>query len=199
MSSCFREILKLKMILDDPLQFHFTASQLLEEYSCAAQIYKLTPADMCELARNSVIQSGWEMQVKKHWIGHKWYLPGAAGYDIHKTNVPNIRLAYRHATLIEELALIHHGQHSPSHTPTHLKNGSGVVNGQVEVGDRPGLTSHPSDVGAAAMAVTKAAVYPDGRSAATQLMGGTSVSDEKAQRKKGEGNLQRLRTLDIKR
>ena len=73
---------------DDPLQFHFTASHLLEEYSCAAQIYKLTPADMCELARNSVIQSGWEMQVKKHWIGHKWYLPGSAGNDIHKVRHP---------------------------------------------------------------------------------------------------------------
>lgn len=71
---------------DDPLQFHFTASHLLEEYSCAAQIYKLTPADMCELARNSVLQSGWEMQVKKHWIGHHWYLPGAAGNDIHKVS-----------------------------------------------------------------------------------------------------------------
>ena len=71
---------------DDPLQFHFTASHLLEEYSCAAQIYKLTPADMCELARNSVLQSGWEMQVKKHWIGQKWYLPGSAGNDIHKVS-----------------------------------------------------------------------------------------------------------------
>jgi AMP deaminase len=67
------------------------------------QIYKLTPADMCELARNSVLQSGWEMQVKRHWIGQKWYMPGAAGNDIHKTNVPNIRLSYRHATLLEEL------------------------------------------------------------------------------------------------
>lgn len=89
--------------IDDPLQFHFTQSHLLEEYSCAAQIYKLTPADMCELARNSVLQSGWEMAVKKHWIGNKWYLPGASGNDIHKTNVPTSRLTYRHQTLLEEL------------------------------------------------------------------------------------------------
>lgn len=88
---------------DDPLQFHFTQSHLLEEYSCAAQIYKLTPADMCELARNSVLQSGWEMAVKKHWIGNRWYLPGASGNDIHKTNVPTSRLTYRHQTLLEEL------------------------------------------------------------------------------------------------
>ena len=26
------------------------------------------------------------MQIKKHWIGQKWYLPGAAGNDIHKVN-----------------------------------------------------------------------------------------------------------------
>jgi len=160
---------------DDPLQFHFTASQLLEEYSCAAQIYKLTPADMCELARNSVIQSGWEMQVKKHWIGHKWYLPGSAGNDIHKTNVPDIRLVYRHTTLLEELALIHHGQHAPTATPTHLKN-TRVTD------ERPGLTSHPSDVGAAAMAVTKAAVFPDhgGMAPVVPLVGGASVLNEKA-------------------
>jgi hypothetical protein len=42
------------------------------------------PSDMCELARNSVVQSGWEMQVKKHWLGKKYYLPGVIGNDIDK-------------------------------------------------------------------------------------------------------------------
>ncbi len=56
----------------------------MEEYSVAAQIYKFTPADMCELARNSVLQSGWEMQVKKHWLGKTYYLPGPLGNDIDK-------------------------------------------------------------------------------------------------------------------
>lgn len=93
-----RTTIALTTRLDDPLQFHFTASHLLEEYSCAAQIYKLTPADMCELARNSVIQSGWEMQTKKHWIGNKWYMPGAAGNDIHKVSTPN-RLRHSLASL----------------------------------------------------------------------------------------------------
>jgi len=171
---------------------------LLEEYSCAAQIYKLTPADMCELARNSVIQSGWEMQVKKHWIGHKWYLPGSAGNDIHKTNVPNIRLVYRHSTLVEELALIHHGRHAPSATPTHLKDVNGKGDSKVQVMDnRPGLTSHPSDVGAAAMAATKAAVFPDSTgSQAAHFVGGASVLDENAQRKRSETNLKQLRGME---
>ncbi|KAJ9123270.1 hypothetical protein QFC22_001468 [Naganishia vaughanmartiniae] len=121
----FRTGLNVSLSTDDPLQFHLTKEPLMEEYSVAAQIYKFTPAgksfgiaadtrtykhpsrlDMCELARNSVVQSGWEMQVKKHWLGRKYYLPGVTGNDIDKTNVPNIRLAYRHATLLEELSLI---------------------------------------------------------------------------------------------
>ncbi|WWD17887.1 AMP deaminase [Kwoniella shandongensis] len=190
----FRVGLNVSLSTDDPLQFHFTASHLLEEYSCAAQIYKLTPADMCELARNSVLQSGWEMQVKKHWLGHKWYLPGAAGNDIHKTNVPTIRLAYRHSTLLEELALIHHGKHSPSATPTHLKQSAAATETTAAPGPRPGLPTHASDLGAAAMATTNAAVFAEGGKGVTapHLVGGASVLDERSTaKKKSEGNLQR--------
>ncbi|KAK4687094.1 AMP deaminase, partial [Tremellales sp. Uapishka_1] len=187
----FRAGLNVSLSTDDPLQFHFTASHLLEEYSCAAQIYKLTPADMCELARNSVLQSGWEMQVKKHWIGPHWYLPGAAGNDIHKTNVPNIRLSYRHSTLLEELTLIHHGTHAPSATPTHLKAQSPA--------SRPGLTTHASDVGAAAMAVTKASVFPDvnANPVPPHLVDGASVLNERSSKRKSMTNLQK--SFEIRR
>ncbi|KAJ7845385.1 hypothetical protein B0H14DRAFT_3109052 [Mycena olivaceomarginata] len=102
----FKTGLNVSLSTDDPLQFHFTKEPLLEEYSVAAHIYKFPQSSLAELARNSVIQSGFEMEVKCHWLGHKWYLPGAAGNDIHKTNVPNIRPAYRHQTLMEELNLI---------------------------------------------------------------------------------------------
>ncbi|WVQ97309.1 AMP deaminase [Kwoniella sp. CBS 9459] len=198
----FRVGLNVSLSTDDPLQFHFTASHLLEEYSCAAQIYKLTPADMCELARNSVLQSGWEMQVKKHWIGQKWYLPGAAGNDIHKTNVPTIRLAYRHSTLLEELALIHHGKHSPSATPTHLISASSQIPAPIQqqqqhqqqtqpqpqaqtISTRPGLTTHPSDVAAAAMSMTNSSVYGEGATHAIKphLVGGVGTLDERSKRK----------------
>ncbi|WRT64147.1 AMP deaminase [Kwoniella shivajii] len=208
----FKVGLNVSLSTDDPLQFHFTASHLLEEYSCAAQIYKLTPADMCELARNSVLQSGWEMQVKKHWIGQKWYLPGAAGNDIHKTNVPTIRLAYRHSTLLEELALIRHGQHSPSNTPTHLKPKSSQLpdqpqtpsnpgpgedqssSGITKIANRPGMTTHPSDVAAAAMSMTNSTVYGEGSGSghsvalAPHLVGGVGTLDERS-RKKSMSNL----------
>lgn len=102
----FKVGLNVSLSTDDPLQFHFTKEPLLEEYSVAAHIYKLPQSSLAELARNSVIQSGFEMEVKRHWLGQEWYLPGAAGNDIHKTNVPNTRLAYRHRTLVEELRLV---------------------------------------------------------------------------------------------
>jgi hypothetical protein len=50
------------------------------------QIYKLPQSSLAELARNSVIQSGFEMEIKRHWLGQKWYLPGAAGNDINKVS-----------------------------------------------------------------------------------------------------------------
>jgi len=46
------------------------------------------------------------MEVKRHWLGQSWYLPGAAGNDMNKTNVPNLRLEYRRQTLVEELTMI---------------------------------------------------------------------------------------------
>ena len=36
---------------------------LMEEYSIAAQVWKLSPCDMSELARNSVLMSGFEDEV----------------------------------------------------------------------------------------------------------------------------------------
>jgi adenosine deaminase len=35
----------------------------MEEYSIAAQVWKLSSVDMCELARNSVIMSGFSHEV----------------------------------------------------------------------------------------------------------------------------------------
>ncbi len=35
----------------------------MEEYSIAAQVWKLSPCDMCELARNSVLMSSFEHSV----------------------------------------------------------------------------------------------------------------------------------------
>jgi len=79
---------------------------LMEEYSIAAQVWKLSSCDMCELARNSVITSGFSHQIKQYWLGPNYTRDGVAGNDVTRTNVPDIRVAYRHETLSEELSNI---------------------------------------------------------------------------------------------
>ncbi|KAG7250323.1 hypothetical protein CRUP_017514, partial [Coryphaenoides rupestris] len=91
---------------DDPLQFHFTKEPLMEEYSIAAQVWKLSSCDMCELARNSVLMSGFSHKVKSNWLGPHFMREGQEGNDIRRTNVPDIRVAYRYETMCEELNLI---------------------------------------------------------------------------------------------
>ncbi|XP_072166234.1 AMP deaminase 2-like [Diadema setosum] len=91
---------------DDPLQFHFTKEPLMEEYSIAVQVWKLTSCDMCELARNSVFMSGFSTDTKNHWLGPNYRKEGPAGNDISRTNVPDIRVAFRHETLCWELKTI---------------------------------------------------------------------------------------------
>jgi AMP deaminase len=103
--SYFKRGLNVSLSTDDPLQFAFTKEPLIEEYSVAAQIYKLSAVDMCELAKNSVVQSGFEFAVKQRWLGPDFYLPGVRGNTMAKSNVPNIREGFRHETLLQELAM----------------------------------------------------------------------------------------------
>lgn len=63
------------------------------------QVWKLSSADQCEIARNSVLQSGWEARYKLHFLGADYT-------DIRETNVPDIRLMYRQETLNAELQTI---------------------------------------------------------------------------------------------
>ena len=55
--------LKVSLSTDDPLQFHFTKEPLMEEYSIATQVWKMSSCDMCELARYSVLTSGFSHTV----------------------------------------------------------------------------------------------------------------------------------------
>uniref|UniRef100_A0A6Q2YPA8 AMP deaminase n=1 Tax=Esox lucius TaxID=8010 RepID=A0A6Q2YPA8_ESOLU len=100
--------LMISLSTDDPLQFHFTKEPLMEEYSIATQVWKLSSCDMCELARNSVLMSGFSHKAKSYWLGPKYSKEGPESNDIRRTNVPDIRVAYRSETLLEELHLITH-------------------------------------------------------------------------------------------
>jgi len=103
--------LNVSLSTDDPLMLHYTKDPLVEEYSVAAQVWKLSSTDMCEIARNSVLMSDFENRYKAYFLGDNFYLPGAAGNDIRMSNVPDIRVSYRQDTLDNERAFLASGGH----------------------------------------------------------------------------------------
>ncbi|XP_017063720.1 AMP deaminase 2 isoform X1 [Drosophila eugracilis] len=111
----------ISLSTDDPLQFHFTKEPLMEEYSIAAQVWKLSSCDMCELARNSVMMSGFPHTIKQQWLGPVYYEDGIMGNDITRTNVPEIRVAYRYETLLDELSNIFKVNQTCSTADLHAK------------------------------------------------------------------------------
>ncbi|KAK4253294.1 hypothetical protein QN277_010617 [Acacia crassicarpa] len=102
--------LNVSLSTDDPLQIHLTKEPLVEEYSIAASVWKLSSCDLCEIARNSVYQSGFSHALKSHWIGKEYYKRGPSGNDIQKTNVPHIRLEFRDTIWREEMQQVYLGK-----------------------------------------------------------------------------------------
>uniref|UniRef100_A0A8C9TAJ0 AMP deaminase n=1 Tax=Scleropages formosus TaxID=113540 RepID=A0A8C9TAJ0_SCLFO len=101
--------LVVSLSTDDPMQFHYTKEPLMEEYAIAAQVFKLSTCDMCEISRNSVLQSALSHEEKLHYLGDSYLKEGPEGNDIRKTNVAQIRMAFRYETLCYELNLIKNG------------------------------------------------------------------------------------------
>ncbi|CAI0426265.1 unnamed protein product [Linum tenue] len=102
--------LNVSLSTDDPLQIHLTKEPLVEEYSIAASVWKLSSCDLCEIARNSVYQSGFSHALKSHWIGKQYYKRGPDGNDIHKTNVPHIRVEFRDTIWRDEMQQVYLGK-----------------------------------------------------------------------------------------
>lgn len=67
----------------------------MRPYAPPPQVWKMSSADLCEIARNGVLHSGFPHACKKHWVAEEYWRPGPDGNDIHKTNVPNLRLRFR--------------------------------------------------------------------------------------------------------
>ncbi|CAD6272419.1 unnamed protein product [Miscanthus lutarioriparius] len=103
----FQRGLNVSLSTDDPLQIHLTKEPLVEEYSIAASLWKLSSCDLCEIARNSVYQSGFSHAQKSHWIGKNYFKRGLAGNDIHRTNVPHIRVQFREMIWRNEMKLVY--------------------------------------------------------------------------------------------
>ena len=105
----FARGLNVSISTDDPLQIHMTKEPLVEEYSIAAKVWKFSSCDTCEIARNSVLQSGFPDVCKAHWVGNSFFVPGPLGNDVHKTNVPKIRMSFRQETLDGEHEVVRLG------------------------------------------------------------------------------------------
>jgi AMP deaminase len=86
-----------------------TKEPLVEEYSVAAQVWKLSSCDLCEIARTSVLNSGFPHDDKQHWVADAYWEAGPAGNDIYKTNVPDVRVRFRNDTLAAERNLVARG------------------------------------------------------------------------------------------
>ncbi|KAK2361122.1 AMP deaminase [Trifolium repens] len=89
-------------------------SPVLQYLYYLAQAWKLSSCDLCEIAQNSVYQSGFSHALKSHWLGKKYYRRGENGIDIHKANVPRIRVEFRDTIWRNEMQLVYLGksQHS---------------------------------------------------------------------------------------
>ncbi|RFU75892.1 amp deaminase [Trichoderma arundinaceum] len=119
----FKRGLNVSLSTDDPLQFAYTKEPLMEEYAVAAQIYKLSPTDMCELAKNSVKQSGYEAAVKRKWLGPNFDKPGKEGNTMAKTNVPDRREEFRYHTLLTEREVLsRYAAFDPNTEKKNIKN-----------------------------------------------------------------------------
>eukprot|EP00760_Papus_ankaliazontas_P024645 PhM_4_TR2400/c1_g1_i1/m.18643/K01490/AMPD; AMP deaminase len=99
----YKRGLNVSLSTDDPLQYHHTQEPLMEEYSIASKIWKLSPNDMCEVARNSVLQSGFTHSWKCAAIGDFYFLHSSRSNDMYKTHLSDFRVAYRYETYHAEI------------------------------------------------------------------------------------------------
>eukprot|EP00551_Chaetoceros_affinis_P007281 CAMPEP_0203674202 /NCGR_PEP_ID=MMETSP0090-20130426/15255_1 /ASSEMBLY_ACC=CAM_ASM_001088 /TAXON_ID=426623 /ORGANISM="Chaetoceros affinis, Strain CCMP159" /LENGTH=840 /DNA_ID=CAMNT_0050540011 /DNA_START=163 /DNA_END=2682 /DNA_ORIENTATION=- len=98
----FKRGLNVTLSTDDPLLFHMSDDALLEEYAVARASFDLSMTDVSEIARNSILQSGFEDEFKKKWLGDE-YKRGITFCNEVKTHVPLIRAKFR----AEHLAIEH--------------------------------------------------------------------------------------------
>nr|CCC92844.1 putative adenosine monophosphate deaminase [Trypanosoma congolense IL3000] len=102
----FRRGLNVSLGTDSPLMFHHTQEPLLEEYSIASKVWKLSPNDMCEIARNSVLLSGFDANFKRERLGDLFFLSSSRSNDASHTHLSDIRVAYRFETYHSEISLL---------------------------------------------------------------------------------------------
>ena len=93
----FRTGLNVSLSTDDPMQFHKTEEPLMEEYTVAKSLYQYSMSDLGEIARNSVVSSGFPKAMKWGCLGETWErYPRPEANSPTLTNVPMTRAIYRY-------------------------------------------------------------------------------------------------------
>eukprot|EP01064_Diplonema_japonicum_P033748 TRINITY_DN6742_c0_g1_i1.p1 TRINITY_DN6742_c0_g1~~TRINITY_DN6742_c0_g1_i1.p1 ORF type:complete len:1025 (+),score=265.00 TRINITY_DN6742_c0_g1_i1:45-3077(+) len=116
----FKRGLNVSLSTDDPLFFHQTQEPLVEEYSVSSKLWRLSSTDLCEIARNSTRQCGFSHETKRMWGGVFYHLDSSLSNDERKTNVPDIRVAFRFEVYHDEffyLNRVRHVEGEPSPLP----------------------------------------------------------------------------------
>nr|CCC54174.1 putative AMP deaminase, fragment [Trypanosoma vivax Y486] len=98
----FTQGLMVSITTSDPLCLHHSVNPLLEEYATLMKLRSLTPMDICELARNSVLNSNFPIEMKRKWLSDNFQVEGNQGNDVRRTGVCDFRLEFRHECLLHE-------------------------------------------------------------------------------------------------
>ncbi|CCW60390.1 unnamed protein product [Phytomonas sp. EM1] len=103
----FHQGLLVSLCTFEPLYFHHRQEQpLLEEYATLMKLRSLSPMDMCELARNSVLNSSFPESTKRQWLGTHHSSLGSVDNEMSRTNVCRYRLQFRVESFLHEEALL---------------------------------------------------------------------------------------------
>lgn len=114
----FRQGLNVTLSTDDPLQFHTTREALVEEYTIARQLWRLSSTDLSEIARNSVMQSGLSYDAKLKLLGPR-FLHIDDYNDPKYTNIPQCRIRHRLACKSNEHKFVWQASGETETVPLH--------------------------------------------------------------------------------
>ena len=98
----FKQGLIVALSTDNPRAIHLTAEPLLEEYAICVQTFRLRATDQAELARNSILISGFSDAKKAEWLGTRFFDVTPKGNIPAKSGISNVRAQYRADCLADE-------------------------------------------------------------------------------------------------
>ena len=145
----FRRGLNVSLSTDNPLMIHMTAEPVAEEYATAAQMWRLSTTDLCEIARNSVLQSGFTMAEKEAWLGPGFARTDLRAHDIARTNVPLVRLRFRFDAYFDELRFLLQDDSTLSSSLS-----SSLASSSLACASPPAVRSPEPELGSSAAAAT---------------------------------------------